>query len=233
MANCGTHTFTIKWNQLQKLLETNNERDVSQMFNIAGFNWRIECRSHKGSLDVFLRLMEIPSEFEFILIQRNIECLETIRVYPLGGGFSIGYTLIALFTSMRKYDDNHMILSALNDAMTIEEIKNLQIEQLSLKINVKILTIYSIKNELLFSGILSIKSPNEIKWEISNDCIQQLKHSHYRKRFYSQLKNDSLFVIIIKCNYSENNVGLFLNMIHFGSHDAYKLIVRYKETFVR
>eukprot|EP01084_Bolivina_argentea_P030549 56583_1 len=147
MANCGTHTFTIKWDQLQKLFETNNERDVSQTFSIAALNWRIECSNAKGSFDVFLRLMQIPSQFEFILVQYNIECLESL----------------ASFTSMTKYDDSHMSWGWSDGTMTIEEIKNLQIEQISIKINVKILRIYSIKNELLFSGILSIKSPNEIK----------------------------------------------------------------------
>eukprot|EP01084_Bolivina_argentea_P030548 56582_1 len=119
MANCGTHTFTIKWDQLQKLSETNNELDVSQTFSIAALNWRIECSNVKGSFVAFLTLMEIPSQF-------------------MSYGWAEG-------------------------TMTIEEIKNLQIEQISIKINVKILRIYSIKNELLFSGILSIKSPNEIK----------------------------------------------------------------------
>eukprot|EP01084_Bolivina_argentea_P030547 56581_1 len=147
MANCGTHTFTIKWDQLQKLLQTNNERDVSQTFSIAALNWRIDLYNDIGYFQVFLKLMHIPSQFEFILVQYNIECLESL----------------ASTTSMKKYDDSHMSWGWSGGTMTIGEIKNLQIEQISIKINVKILTIYSIKNELLFSGILSIKSPNEIK----------------------------------------------------------------------
>eukprot|EP01084_Bolivina_argentea_P030546 56580_1 len=150
MANCGTHALTIKWNQLQKLLETDNELDESHTFSIAGLNWKIMWSNDKGSFKVFLRLTQVPSHFEFILVQCNIECLETL----------------SSFIFMKKYANNHMSHGWAKDTMTIEEIKNLQIEQISLKINLKILTIHSIKNELLFSDLLSIKSSNEIKWEI-------------------------------------------------------------------
>eukprot|EP01084_Bolivina_argentea_P089136 160894_1 len=149
MANCGSYMLVIKGQQLQKVLQANNgDTYQSPMFNMAGLKWRIEYQpngkdsTNKGSFNVYLRLIELPFHFEFILVQRRTECIKTLTSA----------------TSIYKYEHNTMNWRWNNDTMRIEEIKNLKTNQISIKINMKILKIHSIKNELLFSDLLSVES---------------------------------------------------------------------------
>lgn len=187
MANTGRYTWTIRPSFFRKFVKANvGDRYCSDTIQMARLKWILDAypngrtATQTGSIKIYLTLVNLPKEWEKILVQFRIKCIETE----------------SSCTDIAIYDENNDSWGWPSRILLLCDLIESTTNTANIMVHIKLIKIWSIQNEkLLFHDISPILSSNTINWTINNNLIKTFKNAYFGKQFESEINDTSIFIL--------------------------------------
>eukprot|EP01084_Bolivina_argentea_P305481 527740_1 len=147
----------------------NGKQFVSDTFELCSLNWRIEInpngcsKERTGSFDVFLKLMSISTKWKNVTINRTIVSPET----------SSSFTTIDTYTT--KGESSGWPINTL----TLKEIKNTNLKQITFIITIQVIQIKLKKNDSIYYHYdFKYQKVQKITCKLATNTLNKLKKSN-------------------------------------------------------